>query len=109
MSKVNPKTILVASIVIALFVLGILLGARYGENLVRTEMGDRRSDMQVIGWCVKSNLEGFQASGAPYEALVAELPKVQEYCTQSWADFKEWVDLQIEASKKVGEGLGVLR
>jgi hypothetical protein len=93
--QVNPTRVLIVAIMVALFVLGGLLGQRFGESLVRTEMGDRRSDMQVVGWCVKSNLEGHQANGANRMELIALLPDVTEYCTASWADFKVWVDAEI--------------
>jgi hypothetical protein len=82
--------------VIALLFAAFLGGQRWGEHLVRTELGDRRSDAQVTGWCVKSNLEGYQASGASFQQMQAALPEIAAYCDKSWGEFKVWVDAQIK-------------
>ena len=98
--EVNGLRLIYVLILILTFFFGGGLGNKWGQELVRTELGDRRSDSQVVGWCVKTNVEGMQGAGAPHPAIVQALPGISEWCANGWSEFKVWVDEQIEVGKE---------
>jgi len=81
------------TVVIAIYctVGGGIIGYKAGENVVREELGDRYSNTQVVGWCVRSSVGAMLDEGEPSQVIINEIPGISQWCSDSWGEYKGWL------------------